>query len=256
LISSADHPSKKGLLIICDLKASFTMPGILSAFTRDFVNLFFPPACPACNNILLTQESHICTGCLYNMPRTNFHLDPDNPMAQLFWGRVKVESAAAMYYFEKGSKCRKIFHPIKYRGQKELARYMGEIYAAELLRTDRFCDIDVILPVPLHPSKLKKRGFNQSEWFAKGLAQIMDKPVPVGVLQRILGAETQTGKSRLERWENVKDNFRLSHPEIVENKHALLVDDVVTTGATLEACAGVLLAHPGVRVSILTLAYA
>jgi ComF family protein len=256
LISNEGHPIKKSTPTIYDLNLVQTMPGTLSTYARDFVNLFFPPVCTACSNILLTQESHICTGCLYNMPRTNFHLDADNPMAQLFWGRVKVENAAAMYYFEKGSKCRKILHQIKYRGRKELARYIGTIYATELVRSGRFCDIDVILPVPLHPSRLKKRGFNQSEWFAQGLAEIMDKPLPGELLVRVLGAETQTGKTRIERWENVRDNFRLSHPEMIENKHALLVDDVVTTGATLEACALVLLAHPGVRVSILTLAYA
>lgn len=232
------------------------MPGPLSVLAKDFFNLFYPPVCAACSNLLLTQESHICTPCLYNMPRTNFHLDTDNPMAQLFWGRVKLENAAAMYYFEKGSKCRKILHQIKYRGRRELARYIGSIYGAEILRSGRFADSDVILPVPLHSSKFKKRGFNQSEWFARGLAEILDKPLHPGVLVRFLEAETQTGKTRIERWENVKDNFRVMQAERIENKHALLVDDVVTTGATLEACASVLLEYPGVKVSILTLAYA
>jgi ComF family protein len=190
------------------------------------------------------------------MPRTNFHLDAHNPMAQVFWGRVKLENAAAMYYFEKGSKCRKILHQIKYKEKKELARYIGSIYGAELLRSGRYTDIEVILPVPLHPSKFKNRGFNQSEWFAKGLSEILGRPLLGGVLVRILEAETQTGKSRIERWENVKDNFMVRYPEMIENKHALLVDDVVTTGATLEACACVLLSNPDVRVSVLTLAYA
>jgi ComF family protein len=232
------------------------MPGPLSVFAKDFFNLFYPPLCATCSNVLLNQESHVCTACLYNMPRTNFHLDTHNPMAQVFWGRVKVENAAAMYYFEKGSKCRKILHQIKYRGKRELARYIGSIYGTELLRSGRYTDIEVILPVPLHHSKFKKRGFNQSAWFAKGLSEILARPLLDGVLIRSLGAETQTGKSRIERWENVKDNFRVTHPEMIENKHALLVDDVVTTGATLEACACALLSNPGVRVSILTLAYA
>jgi ComF family protein len=232
------------------------MSGLLATLGKDFFNLFYPPDCAACNTLLLKQESHICTSCLYNMPRTNFHLDPENPMAQLFWGRVKIENAAALYYFEKGNKCRKILHQIKYRGNNKLASYLGAIYGSELTRAGKFTDIDLLVPVPLHLSREKKRGFNQSEWFARGLAGILGKQVCSGILVRFLGTETQTSKSRTDRWDNVKDNFRIRDAGIMENKHILLVDDVVTTGATLDSCASVLLGKKGVRVSILTLAYA
>lgn len=232
------------------------MSGFLTSISRDFFSLLYPPACAACSSVLLNQENHICTACLYNMARTNFHLDPDNSMAQLFWGRVKIENAAALYFFEKGSKCRKILHQIKYRGKKNLARYLGEIYGNDLLRSGQLTDVDILIPVPLHASKLKRRGFNQSEWFAGGLADILGKPLITKVLVRFLGTGTQTSKSRPERWENVKNSFRVRYPDIVEGKHILLVDDVVTTGATLEACAAALLKNSDVRVSILTMAFA
>ena len=230
--------------------------GFFKAACGDFFNLFYPPECAACRSVLLKQESHICTSCLYNMPRTNFHLDHDNFMAQIFWGRVEIEKAAALYYFEKGGKCRKVLHQIKYRGNRELAFYLGTIYGSELSRAGMFKDTDTIIPVPLHLSREKKRGFNQSEWFARGLAEILCIPVLDQVLLRTVGTETQTRKSRIERWDNVSESFRVRYGNMIENKHILLVDDVITTGATLESCATVLLEIPGVKVSILTLAYA
>ena len=223
---------------------------------KDFFNLLYPPLCAACRSVLVKQEKHICTGCLYNLPKTNFHLDKDNSMAQLFWGRVRIESASAFYYFEKGSKCRKILHQIKYMGKKELALFLGRIYGKELFMAGKFNDTDLIIPVPLHYIREKKRGFNQSEWFARGVAHGMQIKIDKDILIRCIGTETQTKKTRIERWENVENSFLVRYPEKIENKHILLVDDVVTTGATIESCASVLLNSAGVRVSILTLAYA
>ncbi len=222
----------------------------------DFLNLFFPTLCEACKSVLVKQERHICTSCLYNLPKTHFHLDHNNSMAKLFWGRVSIDAAAAMYYFESGSKCRKILHQIKYRGKKELAMFLGIIYGRELFLCGRFTGIDMIIPVPLHPERLKKRGFNQSEWFGRGLARSLNKEVCSDVLVRCSGTETQTSKSRTERWDNVEKSFSLQNPEKIENKHLLLVDDVVTTGATLESCASALIKPPGITISILTIAFA
>ncbi len=223
---------------------------------QDFFNLLYPQLCAACRSVLVKQEKHICTRCIYNLPKTNFHLDQDNSMARLFWGRVKVEAAAACYYFESGSKCRKIIHQIKYRGKKELALFIGTIYGKELSLCGRFSGTDMIIPVPLHQERLKKRGFNQSEWFARGLACSLHKQVCNDILIRSAGAETQTNKSRIERWENVESSFSVQYPEKIENKHILLVDDVVTPGATLESCASLLMDTNGVSLSILTIAYA
>ncbi len=229
---------------------------MLSGITNDLINLFYPPVCAACRSVLVKQEKHICVSCLYYLPKTNFHLDDDNYMSQLFWGRVKIEAAASLYYFEKGSKCRKLLHQIKYKGKKDIALFLGKIYGLELSRAGKFKDTDILIPVPLHCSREKQRGFNQSEWFARGLAISMGKEVLKDQLIRFAGSETQTKKSRIERWENVENSFRLTNPERFENKHILLVDDVVTTGATLESCASVLLKTQGVVISILTIAYA
>jgi ComF family protein len=229
---------------------------MFGSLAGDLLNLVFPPVCASCSNVLVKQEKHICVSCIYNLPKTNFHLDKDNPMEQLFWGRIMVEAAAACYYFERGSRCRKILHQIKYRGNKELALYLGILYGRELYLSNCFCNTDILIPVPLHESKKKKRGFNQSEWFAMGLATSLKTEVCCDNLIRYVGSETQINKSRTERWENVENCFRVRHPEKIENKNIVLVDDVVTTGATLESCASVLLEKPGVSLSILTMAYA
>ncbi len=229
---------------------------ILKGIQTDVFNLFYPLLCPACNSLLLKQETHICTDCLYKLPKTNFHLDANNSMAQLFWGRTRIKAAAACYYFERGSKCRKILHQIKYRGKKELALFLGILYGKELSGSGCFTEPHMLIPVPLHPSREKLRGFNQSEWFARGLAESLGKKVVTDVLVRVKGIETQTHKSRMERWENVENSFRINLEEKITQKHILLVDDVVTTGATLESCASLLMKTPGVDVSILTIAFA
>lgn len=229
---------------------------MLKSLFKDLLNLLYPPLCVACREVLLNQERYICIKCLYNLPKTNFHLFRDNLMEQLFWGRVEIESAAAFYYFEKGSKCRKILHHIKYLGKKELALFMGRIYGRELSLSGRFTGGDMIIPVPLHPSREKQRGFNQSEWFARGLAAGMEKKVYCDNLVRYVSTDTQINKSRNERWENVENTFRVRYPEKIKDKYILLVDDVITTGATIESCASLLLSKPGVSVSVLTLAYA
>ena len=229
---------------------------MLSNLHKDFLNLFYPPLCAACSKVLVKQEKYICLCCLYLLPKTNFHLDNGNPMEQLFWGRVNIRSAAAFYYFEEGGKCRKILHQIKYTGHKDLAFYLGRLYGRELTGSSTFAGADMIIPVPLHASRLRKRGFNQSEWFARGLAAGMEKKVYCDNLVRYVSTDTQINKSRNERWENVENTFRVRYPEKIKDKYILLVDDVITTGATIESCASLLLSKPGVSVSVLTLAYA
>jgi ComF family protein len=177
-------------------------------------------------------------------------------MEQLFWGRLNIQSAAALYYFEKGSKSRKILHHIKYLGNKQLAEYIGVLYGSELARTGHFSETDLIVPVPLHHSREIVRGYNQSEWFARGLAKGLGKNVLPGILVRYIDTDTQINKSRTERWENVENCFRVRDPVRIENKHILLVDDVVTTGATLESCALAIMHKPCIKLSILTMAYA
>lgn len=218
--------------------------------------LLFPRLCVVCGDKLIEQEQWICLHCLHHIPRTNFHLNPENPVAQLFYGRVQVEFATSFFYFSKGSKYQTLLHNLKYKGMKELGEEIGKHFGIDLLQSSDFSSVDLICPVPLHSQKEKKRGYNQSWWIASGIARQLNKPVSADNLKRITATETQTRKSRFERWTNVEGIFELSNPEEFSGKHILLVDDVVTTGSTLEACAQAILSKSTARVSIATLATA
>lgn len=221
----------------------------------DFVSLLFPKVCAACGINLADTEQSICTRCLYQLPTTNFHDDPENEVAKLFWGRVKIEKATSFYYYHKGSKFQKPIHQLKYKGQKHIGLDLGRIFGLHLKETG-FNKTDLIIPVPLHYKKLKKRGYNQSEFIARGIAEGLEKPVSTDILYRAVYNPTQTNKSRFERWENVEGIFQCKKKEFLENKHVLLVDDVVTTGSTLEACAHTISGIKNTKVSIATLAVA
>jgi ComF family protein len=218
--------------------------------------LFFPRLCVVCGDRLIEQEQWICLHCLHHIPRTNFHLDGENRVAQLFYGRVQIESATSFFYFSKGSKYQSLLHNLKYKGMKELGAEIGKHFAIDLMQSEVFSSVDIVCPVPLHPSKEKKRGYNQSWWIASGIARQMQKELSADNLKRVTATETQTRKSRFERWQNVEGIFELSDPEAFSGKHVLLVDDVVTTGSTLEACAQTILSQTGAKVSIVTLATA
>jgi ComF family protein len=223
---------------------------------HDFISLIFPVSCNACGNILYKGERLICTYCRYHLPKTNFHLQKDNPVARHFWGKLTIESAAAFYFFNKGEKVQNLIHMLKYKHQKEIGVLIGELYGYELAKSELFKNIDIIIPVPLHLSKKFKRGYNQSDLFAKGLSNAFKKEVDYNQLYKIRASATQTKKSRFARWENVNQVFHLRNSSALENKHILLVDDVITTGSTLETCATVLLQATGSKVSIATIACA
>lgn len=218
--------------------------------------LIFPNLCVTCGDKLIEQEQWICLHCLHHIPRTNFHLEPENPVAQLFYGRVRIEHATAFFHFSKGSNYQSLLHNLKYKGMKELGAEIGKQFGIDLLQSANFSSVEVICPVPLHPQKEKKRGYNQSWWIASGIAQQMQKQLSDDNLKRITATETQTRKARFERWQNVEGIFELSDPEAFSGKHILLIDDVVTTGSTLEACAQAIISKTDARVSIATLATA
>ena len=222
---------------------------------NDFLSLVFPKVCHACGKSLLKKEDCICTHCLYHLPKTNFHLYADNPVVKLFWGRTPIASASSMYSFSKGGKVQQLIHQLKYRGKKEIGISLGKHYGIELKKSPLFSSANVVMPVPLHRKKMKKRGYNQSETFAQGIAQSMDIESPANVLLRKFSSDTQTRKSRFARWKNVEEIFCVVAPEKLEGKHVLLVDDVVTTGSTLEACANKILEVPGTKVSVATIAF-
>jgi len=231
----------------------------MSGFDRifnDIFNLFFPNKCVYCGNNLTNIETEICINCLNKLPKTNFIDDIQNPVFQKFWGRVNIEFAVSMYYFVKHSMVQYLFHQIKYKGRKELAKRLGQEFGLQLNTSNIFKKCDALVPVPLHPKKQKKRGYNQSEWIAKGISDILSIPVETGLIQRHVNSTSQTRKNRKERWENVRTAFSL-YPNIsAKYTHILLIDDVVTTGATLESCSSLLINKLGVKVSIASLAYA
>ncbi|MEO6901998.1 MAG: phosphoribosyltransferase family protein [Bacteroidia bacterium] len=221
----------------------------------DFISLLFPITCASCGKSLFKNEENICTYCIYHLPKTNFHLQEDNMVSKFFWGRVAIHSAAAFLEFNKGGNVQKLIYALKYNGQKNMGITLGKLYGHELKEQATFNTIDTIVPVPLHAKKEKVRGYNQSLYFAMGLAQSMNVPINNNSLQRVLISDTQTKKSRFNRWKNVESVFEIKEPNGLKGQHILLVDDVVTTGATLEACAHTLLQIPFVKISIVTIAF-
>lgn len=190
------------------------------------------------------------------MPRTHYDTYPGNPAEQMFWGKVPVERVASYFFYNKSSNFRFILYQLKYHGHKELGEAMGRMMAEELLRSGFFETIDCIIPVPLHEKKLRLRGYNQSEWIARGLAAVTCIPVDTTTVVRQKNTETQTRKTMMERWENVDGIFILLQPSLFVRKHVLIVDDVLTTGATTVSCASAFSEVEGVRISVLTLALA
>ena len=221
----------------------------------DLINLFYPFHCVSCGAVLLPVENTLCIKCIYELPRTNFHLDPNNEVAQMFWGRVHIQYATAFLFFQKGGQVQTMLHKLKYKNQKEIGIGIGKLIGLELKNT-QLSEIDLIVPVPLHKSKYRKRGYNQSELIAIGLAESMGKPVETKILYRAIANPTQTRKHRYERWTNVEGIFAIKNSERIVNKHILLVDDIITTGATIEASASALLNLENVKVSIFAIAKA
>jgi ComF family protein len=223
---------------------------------KHLINLLYPAQCLACENILHQNESLICLNCLLHLPKTNLHNDPSNAVCQLFWGRAKVKMATAFLFFTKDGKVQHLIHQLKYNKKPEIGIYLGKLFGKNLSESPCFQGTDVIVPVPLHPKKTKTRGYNQSEKIAVGLSQTMNIPVDTTSFIRRNETETQTRKSRFSRWENVKEVFAVDDENALRNKHILLVDDVITTGATIEGCIRKLTAIEGVRVSVVSLAIA
>lgn len=202
----------------------------------DFISLFFPQYCLACSASLVKGEKLVCIGCQHKLPKTNSHRDSANFIAQKFYGKVRLSHAFAYYRFERKGRVQKILHELKYRNQPELGVLIGRLYGLELKDAGLAENFDLIIPVPLHKNKLRRRGYNQSQKFAEGLSMSMEVDMGAGCMKRLKKTATQTRKSRLERWQNVAEIFDISDTDQVRGKRILLVDDVITTGATLEAC--------------------
>ncbi len=228
---------------------------VIYSYLEDFFSLFFPEICPACNETLVKNELVICTNCIYHLPYTNFHLESDNRVARQLWGRVPFINATAFLYFHKGSKVQNLLHELKYNNRTDVGLRLGEMCGHALMQSKQYTEIDLIIPVPLHEKRQRIRGYNQSDFFAKGLSMSLNIPMHDDVLKRAIQTETQTKKSRYSRYENIKNVFEVSKPDFLEGKHILLVDDVMTTGATIEACSLKLLEVTGTKISVATIAF-
>lgn len=222
----------------------------------DLAYLFFPRLCAGCGEGLSNTEQVLCFSCDQRLPATGFHLLKDNPVDQIFRGRTGIELAASCFYFSKDSLMQRLVHQFKYKGRTEIISFLGKRMGMILKESDLFPGIDAIVPVPLFPLKEKKRGYNQAALLAEEIARILSLPVLKNVLVRYRPGATQTRKARMERWQNVEEAFALKDPQSVAGKSLLLVDDVLTTGATLEACALALQQAPEIKIFIITLAFA
>ena len=222
----------------------------------SLLQLVFPHVCDGCGSDLLNEESQLCLRCLNSLPETNFEKYISNPVEKMFWGRLSLVSAAAHFYFTKESLMQRLMHQFKYRGNKDLGLQLGRLMGIALKESNRFDTIDTLVPLPLFPSKEKKRGYNQATVLCEGIAEVLLLPVFKNVIIRPQHTDTQTKKGRIERWKNIEGKFELINAAAIQNKHLLLIDDVVTTGATLEACGSELLKANNVRLSIATLCQA
>ena len=223
---------------------------------QSLINLFFPKVCSGCSTLLLGTENMICTTCSHDAPLTHHHLNPENDAYKKFYGRVLIQHASALFYFHKKGIVQELIHNLKYKGHEELGPLIGEWYAADLKTVVTLQDVDQIIPVPLHPKKFKERGYNQVSGFGKALAEQLNVTYNDKVLIRKVYSKTQSKKNLLGRSELNETIFDVVFSEKEHNKHFLLVDDVLTTGATLEACSRALLKIPGAKISIVCMAMA
>lgn len=226
---------------------------LLNHLKESLLHFLFPHVCEGCGTDVLEPDHLLCLKCLSSLPKTEFQFYSNNPVEKIFWGRLPVTSATAFCYFTKESLMQHLMHQLKYRGNKEAGLYLGRLMGHALNASNRFRYADALVPLPLFPAKERKRGYNQAALLCEGIAEVMNKPVLKDVVIRTTHTESQTKKNRIERWLNMEGRFELKKPETVEGKQVVLVDDVITTGATLEACGAVLLQAPNLQLSVATL---
>jgi ComF family protein len=228
---------------------------LINEIKESILHLAFPHRCEGCGTDILSTDHFLCLHCLSSLPDTNFHMYASNPIEKLFWGRLPVTHATAQYYFTKESMMQELMHQFKYRRAKELGAYLGGLMGNALADSNRFSLVDVLVPLPLYKDKERKRGYNQATILCEGIATALGKPVLKDAVLRLSHTESQTTKNRIERWQNMEGRFEVADAKGLEGKHVLLVDDVVTTGATLEACGRAILEVPNVQLSLATLCY-
>ncbi|CAN5603697.1 ComF family protein [soil metagenome] len=231
------------------------MPEPLKQYLNHFTRLFFPHVCEGCGTDVLNHDAVLCAACHAQLPETGFIENAGNLVEKKFYGQLQVKASGAAYYFTKDGMLQQLIKLLKYHGNKEVGFYLGRQLGKYLSETNRFNEVDIIVPLPLNPRKEKKRGYNQAAVIAEGINSIWPKPVYTNAVERLIFTETQTHKDRISRWQSMRDVFAVTDTNALTNKNILLVDDIITTGATLEACGEKILQVQGTRLFITTIAF-
>ena len=232
------------------------MLATIKSYLNNFSHLLYPHNCEGCCSDVLSDDSFLCAKCLYELPETGFINVADNPVEKSFYGRLKLEAAAAGYYFTKDGLLQHLISQLKYKSNKEMGIFLGALIGKQLQLSDRFKDVEVLVPLPLNFRKEAKRGYNQSTLICDGIATIWQKPVVTNAVVRSVFTQSQTKKDRITRWQNMEGVFAIENAAQLQGKHVLLIDDITTTGATLEACGSEILQIPNTKLSIVTVACA
>lgn len=230
------------------------MSTVQSSLT-DFIHLFFPHVCAGCGSDIINHKHQLCLKCLSALPVTNFFSQPGNPVEKKFYGRIPVRNVGSGYFFTEDSLLETVIYELKYKGNKDIGFYLGQLLGKFLANNNAFDDVEVLVPLPLNPKRQKKRGYNQAAALCNGIASVWKRPVIENAVIRNVNTETQTHMGRITRWKNMDGVFAIAEPTLIQDKHILLVDDVITTGASLEACGSEILKIRGASLSIATLAY-
>lgn len=226
------------------------MKNFIKNIADSISHLLFPHNCLGCSTDIINDKDLLCAKCAYQMPATKYFNALDNPVDRAFYGRIRIENAAAGFYYTQESLVQHLMVQLKYKGNKEVGFYLGRLIAYELQNADRYKDVEVLIPLPLNAKREFKRGYNQAMEICKGIASIWHKPIINDAVIRTVNNDTQTHENRINRWLNVDGIFMVTNPAAIAGKHVLLVDDVVTTGATIESCGSVILKIPNTKLSV------
>lgn len=231
------------------------MKNIFSQYLDSLAHFIFPHHCNGCGTDVLSNDQLLCAKCLYELPETNFANIYNNVIERNFYGRLQIEQATASFYFTKESLMQHLVHQLKYKGNQAIGVYLGKMLGKQLLQSNKYNAVDVIVPLPLNAKREFKRGYNQAAVICKGITEVFSKPINTTAVARKIFTETQTHHTRIERWQNMDGVFTVINKSAIEGKHILLVDDIITTGATIEACGKVILDAGATCLSVAAVGY-